>query len=227
MAESLEIRFLDSHRLQMRGIIRQLVALYQSRHFRIASFNVAGQPLEWSNAPDLVTRAVEAAEETRSCYFLAHHDDLDFSIDQHVAWNSAEMGGSNRAWIVASTSSTAYFWRDEYDGEAYAREILSIGTRLYDLLRPTFGWCDFDHGEHTAFEDVETLKLPALYWANFFGHAYVEAIGRDKILSAPNWQIQPLTDGGLLYVLAPSPGLDDFDLSPESVGSHFGVPRVR
>ena len=47
--------------------------------------------------------------------------------------------------------------------------------------------------------------LPGMYWLNFFGRAYCDLMGRDRLLSAPAAIVKPL-DHGILIGLAEAPG---------------------
>jgi hypothetical protein len=40
--------------------------------------------------------------------------------------------------------------------------------------------------------------LPGLYWLNFFGAPYVELMGRQRLLSAPAYEVKPVGDGVLI-----------------------------
>jgi hypothetical protein len=41
-------------------------------------------------------------------------------------------------------------------------------------------------------------SLPGLYWLNFFGAPYVELMGRQRLLSAPAYEVKPIGDGVLI-----------------------------
>ena len=225
MSASLDIFFLDSHTLGDPITLERVVQALMGIDFSIEEFKVNNQAIAWEREPESMRRLLTLAHQARNCYFLAWNAEWRLEIRQHIAWDSPK--GIKEAWIRTTTDNTPYFWRAEYNPARYSRFFLDIGKRLYEVLRPTFGWIDFDYGLRTTHEDIEALELPTLYWANFFGPAYVDKIGRDKILSAPAWAIEELPDGGLLYVLASCPGLADDHVSVESVKAHFGIESVR
>jgi hypothetical protein len=225
MSASLDIFFLDSHTLGDPITLERVVQALMDMGFSIGEFKVNNQAITWEREPESMRRLLTLAHQARDCYFLAWNAEWRLEIRQHIAWDSPK--GVKEAWIRTTTDNTPYFWRAEYNPARYSRFFLDIGKRLYEILRPTFGWSDFDYGLRTTHEDIEALRLPVIYWANFFGPAYVDQIGRDKILSAPAWAIEELPDGGLLYVLAPCPGLTDDHVSVESVKAHFGIESVR
>jgi hypothetical protein len=43
-----------------------------------------------------------------------------------------------------------------------------------------------------------TYATPGLYWLNFFGRPYVDLIGRERLLSAPGYDVRPVDDGVLI-----------------------------
>jgi hypothetical protein len=227
MSASLDIFFLDSHTLGDPITLEGVVQVFSDAGFSIEEFEVNNQAIAWEREPKSMRRLLTLAHQARDCYLLVWNAEWRLEIRQYLAWGSLKMGRENRAWICTTTDNTPYFWRAEYNPARYSRFFLDIGKRLYEILRPTFGWIDFDYGLRTTHEDIEALELPTLYWANFFGPAYVDKIGRDKILSAPAWAIEELPDGGLLYVLASCPGLADDHVSVESVKAHFGIESVR
>lgn len=227
MSASLDIRFLDSYALADLITLEKVVQIFLDMGFSIKEFEVNNQALAWEGGPESIRRLLTLAHQSKNCYFLAWNPAWHLEIRQYIAWNSLKLGGERRAWIVTTTNNTPYFWYAEKNPLRYSRFYLDIGKQLYEVLRPTFGWIDFDYGLHTTHEDIEALELPALYWANFFGPPYVAKIGREKIMTAPAWSVEELSDGGLLYVLASCPGLTDDHVSPDSVKAHFGVAKVR
>ena len=157
---------------------------------------------------------------------MARNPVKSLEILQQLAWGKQQMGTNNRAYVRTSTLDTR-FWRSEYDNTRFCALLLDIAKGLYDILWPTFGWIDLYYGWTTTHEDIEATNLRMLYWANFFGSRLVERLGRDRILSAPAWHVDELTDGGLLYLLAPHLGLTDEHVSIEDVKEYWSVENVR
>jgi len=227
MSASLDILFLNSSTLGDPITLEKIIQVFLGMRFSIEEFKVNNQPVAWEKEPEGMRRLLILAHQARDCYFLAWNAEWQLEIRQYLVWGSLKMGKEERAWICSSTDNTPYFWRAEYNPRSYSRFFLDIGKGLYEVLRPSFGWIDFDYGLRTTHEDIEALRLPVIYWANFFGPAYVNRIGRAHILRAPAWAIEELSDGGLLYVLASCPGLESDHVSVEAVRTHFGVKQVR
>jgi len=225
MSASLDLLFLDSSTLGDPITMERIVQVFLSTGFSIEEFEINKQAVTWEKEPGSMRRLLTLANEVRDCYFLAWNAEWRLEIRQHIAWDSPK--GQKEAWIRTTTDNTPYFWYAEKNPARYSRFYLDISKALYEILRPTFGWIDFDYGLFTTHEDIEALRLPKLYWANFFGPAYVHRLGRSHILHAPAWTIEELNDGGILYVLSSCPGLADDHVPIESVKAHFGVENVR
>lgn len=85
-----------------------------------------------------------------------------------------------------------------------ATGFLLFGELIHADLGPTYGWIDEVGTRLHSTRDISARKLEYIFWANFFGPAYVERYGRDFLLGAPGWRVEELDDGGILYVLSPS-----------------------
>jgi hypothetical protein len=64
-----------------------------------------------------------------------------------------------------------------------------------------YGWID-ERGTEVVFgsKGIAEGRLRSLYWANFFGPAYVERCGRDFLMAVPGGKTEQLDDGGILYL---------------------------
>lgn len=144
-------------------------------------------------------------------------------------WHLWKVEGTGCHSIVeAHTSDTAMFTQKQWDPEDNARRLLELAKVIYNTIQPRFAWIERCHWKgHTTPDDVMKLKLPHIYWANFFSPAYVEELGREFLLNAPGWKKEPLDDGGLLYVLSPSLYGTGPKATVTAVKEYFGVPHVR
>src|SRR5260370_1425459 len=82
-------------------------------------------------------------------------------------------------------------------------KILRFIIEYDDVLTPeTFD----ENGVRVKYEPpIEHWSLRGLFWANFFGPEYVDMWGREKLLAAPCYKVEPLSDGGVLLLLMESP----------------------
>jgi hypothetical protein len=82
--------------------------------------------------------------------------------------------------------------------------LLDLGRRLYPDLRPRYAWIDERSGNVPEDSEIAAVRLQYIFWANFWGPAYVERYGRDFLRGAPGWRVEDLEDGGILYVTTAS-----------------------
>lgn len=223
---------------QMLGRVQSLEKLLdrmQTSGYAITDLKVASYPHEYADWPHYNQQAraeFAIAYNHRQLSFVATRPNDNFQVHLSLGWGEELFLKKERAYLDAVCWQTSDFNRDNENPKYYSRLFLDLGKSLYNSLLPTFGWIDMcEPGGYTFFDDVESLSMPHLYWANFFSAAYVEKIGRNHILTAPAWSIEELTDGGLLYILSPGPGNAEVtyeDHVPiDEVKKHFGIQSVR
>lgn len=106
---------------------------------------------------------------------------------------------------------------------SYFQEPENIGNfittckAIYEILEPFYGFIHQadDKVRMSTIEDPRYGKtvlptnfskgLPGAYWCNFLGHAYVEEIGIEKIMSAPSCTTEILSNGGIMIITSSSP----------------------
>lgn len=144
-------------------------------------------------------------------------------------WRLWQVEGSGCNSIVeAHTDDTAMFTQKQWNPEDNASRLLELAKVIYNTIRPRFAWVERCHWKgYTTPEDVVQLRLPHLYWANFFSPSYVEKLGQEFLMNAPGWKKESLPDGGLLYVLSPSLAGTGPKATVTAVQNYFGVPSVR
>jgi hypothetical protein len=226
MSTSVDIIFLDSTTLGEPGSLEKILTSFSDSGFDIKEMQVEGEGFSQSESFGSAHEITELAYKAQTLSFAAVNFDWSMEIYQQIAWGERKMGKRDRVYIRTSTDNMG-LWRAGYDNARYSSFFLDIGRKLYEVVEPSFGWIDQYHGWTTTHEDIESLNLQMLYWANFFGPKFVQKLGRDRILNAPAWRIEELADGGMLYLLAPHLGQSDEHVPLESVKEYFGVERVR
>jgi hypothetical protein len=222
--------FLNSKTLGQPNSLESIIATIQMIGYSVSNVRVGNYREQfgfWSEYDQQTQCELGIAYEKRQLSFEAKNelDTLEVSLQLH--WEESR-GIAQRAHVSVVSFQTALFSRTECNPEYHSRLFLDLGKSLYKVLLPDFGWSDVcEPAGYTWYDDVQTLAVPHLYWANFFSPPYVARIGREKIMSAPAWSIEELPDGGLLYVLASYPGLADDHVPLDDVRSHFGVAQVR
>lgn len=132
--------------------------------------------------------------------------------------------------LKLSSSSTAMFTQKEYNARENCLRLIEFAKKLYMAHQPEFGF--IENGllsGYTTQKSVAELKIPHIYWANFFGPAFVEFYGRDFFDNAPGWKVEFLDDGGCLYVLSPDINRNKAGVQQleQAVKDYFGVEAVR
>lgn len=71
------------------------------------------------------------------------------------------------------------------------------------LATETVAFLDTKRSKMNLFLTTRTLKksLPDIYWITVFGKPYVDLFSKDRLLSAPAYQVRELGDGSILMKL--------------------------
>jgi hypothetical protein len=121
---------------------------------------------------------------------------------------SLDAGGSGSfAYFSDSQSVKVGQWAEFPDGRSpdrLADGLLALAVDLYPALRPAYGWVDEDGWNMLPDSVIAALRPVYLYWATFYGPAWVAKLGREFLLGAPGWRVVDLGDGGLLHVATES-----------------------
>jgi hypothetical protein len=225
MSANPHIMFLDTSEIASTQNLERVIDVFPKLGFEIVQAKVRENVYDWNIHNQ--TQTLRNAEREKQLSLQCVNHKMKVDIGQDLNWDVDELGGKNRAWIRTYTFGAAYFWDSIITSEKYSNLLLAIGTDLYNILKPSFGWIDFNFGLQTTHEDIEIGNLPTLYWANFFGPRYVNVLGENKILNAPGWKIDRLSDNGYLYVLSSGLGLSYDTVSIETIKKYFGIDKVR
>ncbi len=97
--------------------------------------------------------------------------------------------------------------------------LLQFAKQIYRWGDISYGYiCHFNEwlGKRESYD--LRYSLPGVFWANFFGPAYVNLIGKEKFLTAPVYFKEELENGGFLLLTTPSPF--DYSLPETSIIAH-------
>jgi hypothetical protein len=67
-----------------------------------------------------------------------------------------------------------------------------------------------------------TYATPGLYWLNFFGRPYLDLIGRERLLSAPAYEVTPIDDGVLIALDSSADAWQTAAYREQAVIEHLG-----
>ena len=93
---------------------------------------------------------------------------------------------------------------------------------IYEVIHPDHGFLYWTSCSMTI--TAEALK-EQLYWVNFYGPTMAKRIGKQKLLSAPAYQVEGLKDGGILLRLMESWGDLNILKRKIAVAKHLGFKR--
>lgn len=234
MGTSIDILFFDSPTLGQPGTLEQIVQLFHDLDFELDNFLVDyGTEMLTENLERLESLSVEEiigeSYRTQRLTFDASHPEHDVVLVQQIHWGKDDIEIEDQVFVGTSTHSINVH-HPEIDNERFNSFILEIAERYYNVLKPSFGWIDYEllNGWRIpAYASIGALELQCLFWANFLGPKFVRKLGREKILNAPAWKVSDLDDGGLLYRLGSHMTASGDHVDLGKVLEYWGVESVR
>lgn len=126
------------------------------------------------------------------------------AIDFDFKFNNEPWGGylslypryrNDPSWfIVEFTSSSGYF----YEHADAVERFIELGKSLYEYLEPFVGYIFPDTDRILPDSDELNSVIRKLSGITFFSPGLIDRIVREKVLSAPAYEIEELSDGGIL-----------------------------
>lgn len=235
------LRFFDNKLLGYPKSLENTIELILSMNFKISNITVGTWTTEihahWSEFDKSVLSDFPMiAYKYGHLKFLASGTQINeqayLTMWFDMKWDWSENSQPINQRFYAYSGDSQLFIRREFDREFYAQLVMNIGLELYPILQPQFGWIERvsfmgDNPGYTKEQDVKALTIPHIYWANFFGSAYIKKLGLKFLHNAPGWRKDILDDGGFLYVLSPTLAGTGRDKLGEAVKLYFGIAHVR
>ena len=156
-------------------------------------------------------------------------------LDTSISSSKAGWDLLSDPWVPHLRFSTwIYRLKRADDGEGSAeierlrREFVDIHALVAEVLEPRWAFGrrgGLAIGEDESIEELTETTTPPLYEYNYFRPETVDALGWDRVLTAPAWYVDKLDSGGVfLAVREPpkqcSPGVD----ACVEVADHLGIP---
>lgn len=94
-------------------------------------------------------------------------------------------------------NKTTSAWAREAFGAIVARLPIRYANAYADEEYYAKNMIDDETGVRAIGANI-THATPGLYWLNFFGAPYVDLMGRERLLSAPAYEVKPVDDGVLI-----------------------------
>ena len=156
-------------------------------------------------------KAVEALTTSEYCSVEVWLD--RYGID--IGFDKNGLGSPNySATPYLNFATTIYSFQNSDDNrnlEEYKerrREFVEILSQSANILEPKWGFGrrgGLAIGENETVEELADRTCPPLYEYNVFRSETVEAIGRDRVLSAPAWYVEELASGGVFMTVREPP----------------------
>jgi hypothetical protein len=115
----------------------------------------------------------------------------------------------------------------DYVQDERNEDLIQVVSKLVDALFPafvfTFAYVDLEGDPPPKLsEDVEAIRIKWLFWANYFGKAYVDKFGKDFLLHAPGWRSEEMPNGTVKYLTRLSPRVKLEPKAKRAITAYFG-----
>lgn len=200
MSQEITLFLAQPKELEQRPTVEEIFELFTIRGYTVSDITVGYSAEQFVNYGTDVDTALWHVQAVKAVWLYATHKDSELELDIVIDWSGRE----RRPFIRIFTHQLMLFigsdFRPEIDRLLYQATLLGLGKDLYKVTRPIFGFIDGGSTEIAPTDDqLESLELPHLYWANFYGQPFVERIGRQKLLHVSTGLVEEFTDGGFLY----------------------------
>ena len=162
------------------------------------------------------------------------------TVTAPMGWDSISIGFSRTGVGFPTYSSTPYLTLTAWiyslkdpDREPLEqvkrrrRTFVELIARAGDILEPKWGFGrrgGLAIGEDDTIENLVAMTTPPLYEYNVFRPETVEAIGRERVLSAPAWYVEGLDNGGVFLAVQEPPRQCSPVAEPcVEVADHLGI----
>ena len=148
---------------------------------------------------DAVHRAAPPKRRLGKAVFTGAYEGLSFFVDHLESAYPPELNVIDiEVYLLPLVEgrSTSHWARELFEAMAlrlpirYAKAHTSEEYHAKNMV-------DDESGVRAIGADLKQA-IPGLYWLSYFGPLYVELIGRDKLLTAPAYEVKPIGDGVLI-----------------------------
>lgn len=102
-----------------------------------------------------------------------------------------------------------FIHQNHFRNSAQDETLLNFVIDISSLITVDYGFIAHTRQERRQSPALTPAeRLPGIYWANLFGRPYIKFFGRDKLLSAPCYQVREIHRDLILLLTADSPNSD-------------------
>lgn len=168
-------------------------------------------PFDWHTT--LSTLLADLNGEPRAAVYLMDAEQtitIDFTLNCTDDIVQEKVGGKRRKVPMASETSKVAVSANasQFADPAFTQAYLDLLADLFEVINSEYGWAEHVAVKHgNAFDRLhwDPFEPSFVTWANFFGPALVERLGRERLLSAPAHQVRELPNGSVMLTVAANP----------------------
>lgn len=210
---------------------------YRSLFERLVEYAGDDEELEFSPIAD-----VDKATPKESAEIMQADEsglvELPSELDISISFDEQGLSLLSDPWVPHLKSiSWIYRLKGTNDGEGSTEierlrhEFAEIHALAAEVLEPrwVFGRRGgLAIGENESIEELTEMTTPPLYEYNYFRPETVDALGWDRVLTAPAWYVNKLDSGGVFLAVREPPK----QCSPSTdacleVADHLGIPLAK
>lgn len=206
--------FLDLRKLGLPGSLESLVQSIRHNGFDVTQLSVgynfgthfyAEVGENGLGEEELLAIAYEHNHLKFNTTFSPKDSKANLEVSMSFEWN-VEHDGRFRSLGKGFNWQTLLFLEDADESKLFSGIYLHLGTIVYQILQPAFGWLDtVDFGEGIYFDQLDNQEIsPTDYWATFFGPELMEKLGWQRVSNAEFQIMGEFQDGGVLVQTGPS-----------------------
>ena len=199
--------------------------------------------LNYSNGHDVDELRVPGSTE-EAADVLATYPNCRVSVpmgldlyDISIGFSKTGMGllpSASRPYLRFATTIYPFEETNGADADSQAeladrrQEFAAVLAQAADVLEPRWGFGrrgGIAVGADETVDDLASRTTPPLYEYNVFRPETVEALGRERVRSAPAWYVEELDDGGVFLAVREPPRQCSPAAEPcLEVADHLGIP---
>jgi hypothetical protein len=130
--------------------------------------------------------------------------DYTLILRQHGSYLEVLYSEESSPYLLLGMRGDEFLPVESPSARLNADRFLEFGKICYRLLKPIYAFAETVNS-FVERNNVEAGLLTHMFWAQFFGPAFVQKIGQEILQKAPAWRNENMSDGGILFAMAATP----------------------
>lgn len=161
-----------------------------------------------NNARDSVRKTTERLASESIATKIGHEEHSSFAtLKSKLTLNF--FYGQEAGILISCNSKLLSFYEGYTIGNEKIQSLVNTAKLVYENAKPEFGIAAFETEFHYPLKEI------FIGWLTFFGPELSEKYGKEKLLSAPAYKVEELSDGGIFIQASYSPALSGFPSKEE------------